>query len=322
MSSPARATVLSLGSINADFQLRIDRAEDFGSGAGPGRDLARLSGGKAGNVAVQARRLGCEAWLVGRVGDDALARQALAGPEREGVELRGLRRAACEQTGMAVLAVTPDGGKRSVSAGEANGRFDAQDLDAMEAVVHAAPAGAVLAVDYEITPGAASRGIAAARARGMAVVVDPSFPHQVQRDDLAGVAVITPNEREARALARAGADVPLAEVARRLAALGPRAVCIKLRGGGCLLLQDGRALHQQSAPTRAVDTSGAGDAFTATLAASLAQGRDLHEAVLRAVAATELAVTRYGSQPSYPTEAQLQARLADGAPRPLRDAAG
>jgi ribokinase len=308
--------VLSLGGINADLQLRLDSLEDFGRAARPGRDLRRLSGGKGANVAVQARRLGCEAWLLGRTGDDAAAEQALGPLRAEGVNLGHVRRARGEQTGVALLAVGPDGAKRSVSAPEANFGFGEEDERAVLRAIEAAPAGAVLVADYEISPHVASRAIAAARVRGMPVVLDPSYPRLADRRDFAAVTALTPNEREARDLAGAGGDAPLSRVARTLAGAGARTTCIKLDGGGCLLLCEGRMWRQHAVAGEVVDTSGAGDAFSGALAVALAEGRDILTATLMAVAASELAVGRYGAQASYPTRAQLQERLLQGT-RPL-----
>jgi ribokinase len=309
-------TVLSLGSINADFQLRIDTVDDFGLAMRPGRDLARLSGGKAANVAVVARRLGCEARLLGRVGDDDLAEQALGPLRAEGVDLNGVRHAAGEQTGFALLAVGPGGARRSISAGEANFGFDDDEVAAVAHAVHAGPPGSVLAADYEVTPRVVASAIAAARARGFPIIVDPSFPNLVERADLRGVTALTPNEREARALAGTAEDEPLAKVARALGALGPRSICIKLGDGGCLLLHEGRLWHRQAAPVHVEDKSGAGDAFTGAIAVALAEGQPMQEATLFAVAASELAVTAYGAQPSYPHREQLEAHMRRGGERP------
>ena len=309
--------VLSLGGINADLQLRLDSLDGFGRGAQPGRDLLRASGGKGANVAVVARRLGCEAWLLGRVGDDAAAEQALAPLRAEGVNLEHVRRARGEQTGVALIAVGPEGAKRSVSAPEANFGFAEEDEQAVLRAIAAAPAGAVLATDYEVTPRVASRAIAAARARGMPVVLDPSYPRLADQRDFAAVTALTPNEREARTLVGAGGDALLSEVARALADAGAGTVCIKLDGGGCLLLCEGRMWRQHAAPAEVVDTSGAGDAFSGAMAVALAEGRDMLTGALMAVAASEIAVGRYGAQPSYPTRGQLEQRLLEGL-RPLR----
>ena len=112
-------TVPSLGSINADFQFRTPRA--------PGEvetqsveQLRRFSGGKASNVALFARQLGCAARLPGRVGCDDLAAQALDPLHAAGVELAGVRRARGATTAVSMIAVPPSGKKSIFLAGEAN----------------------------------------------------------------------------------------------------------------------------------------------------------------------------------------------------------
>ena len=307
---PDGPVLLSLGSINADFQVRVAET--------PGRstmlaahDLTRLSGGKAANVALFARRLGHASALLGRVGDDDLAEQALRPLRRAGVDLAGVRRGR-GATGVAMVLVPPDGRKHIAAAGEANRGYDADDIAALVARVDAAPPGSVLAADYEISPPAVSRAIARAHARGLRVVVDPSFPDRVPREDLRAVDALTPNTREALALAGLGGDdaSAIGAAARALEALGPSTVCIKLDEGGCLVRHAGRSWCQRAAPVEVVDTTGAGDAFTAAFAIALLEGRAVEEAVRRAVAASELAVMAWGAQPSYPDRARWEARLA------------
>ena len=195
-----RPLLLSLGSINADFQVRVDDAA-WEAETVAAHDLHRFSGGKASNVALLARRLGCDACLLGRVGEDELAEQALAPLRAEGVDLRGVRTGRGDGTAVSMIVVPPKGKKRIVLAGEANLRFDEADIGAIEQHIAAAPEGSLLVVDYEITPHAASRAIAAARRRGLRVVVDPSFPDQVPHEDLAKVHALTPNAEEALTLA-------------------------------------------------------------------------------------------------------------------------
>jgi ribokinase len=308
--APRGPVLLSLGSVNADFQVRV--AETPGrSSMLSARDLTRLSGGKAANVALFARRLGHPSALLGRVGDDDLAEQALGPLRAAGVDLAGVRRGR-GATGVAMVLVPPDGRKHIAAAGEANRGYDDADIAALLARIDAAPPGSVLAADYEISPRAVSRAVARARARGLRVVVDPSFPDQVPREDLRAVDALTPNTREALALAGIGGEdeAAIGAAARALAALGPSTVCIKLDAGGCLVRHGGRSWHQRAAPVEVVDATGAGDAFTAAFAIALLEGRAVEEAVRRAVAASELAVMAWGAQPSYPDRARWEARLA------------
>jgi ribokinase len=303
-------SLLSLGSINADFQVRVDeppgRAELLA-----GHDLRRLSGGKAANVAVLARRLGHEARLFGRIGDDDLAEQALAPLRAAGIDLRGVRQRRGDGTSVAMVIVPPDGRKRIVAANRANLDFDDADIEAIEHGIAAADPGSVLVVDYEITPRAASRAIAAARERGLRVVIDPSLPGAVDKADLALATALTPNEVEALALTGIKGNGPdaILDAAHALARLGPPLVCIKLDDGGCLLLHEKSAWHQRAAPVDVVDTTGAGDAFTAALAVALLEEQPPLQSAAFAVAASEVAVTGYGAQAAYPDRARLESQL-------------
>ena len=91
---------------------------------------------------------------------------------------------------------------------------------------------------------------------------------------------------------------------------GPALLCSKLPDGACLWLHGGEAWHQHAAPVAPIDTTGAGDAFTGALAVALLEGRSPQEAARFAVAATELAVTAYGSQPGYALRERFEAQLA------------
>jgi ribokinase len=303
-------SLLSFGSINADFQFRVPE-HSAGAETVAAHNLHRLGGGKAANVALLARRLGCDAQLFGRVGGDDLAEQALIPLRDAGVDISAVRRAQADSTGVAMIAVPPGGKKHIVSAGEANFGFDDEDIDAVVRGIAASHGGSVLAVDYEVSPAAASRAVAAARGRGLRIVIDPSFPDSVPRADLHLASALTPNEGEALALVglAPGGREAIEAAARALAQFGPSLVCIKLDDGGCLLLHEGIAWHQHAARIEAVDTTGAGDAFTGALAVALLEDQPWRQAVAFAVAASELAVMAFGAQPGYGSRAKLDAHL-------------
>lgn len=297
--------ILSVGSINADFQVRVPEAPG-GAGTLLASHLLRTSGGKGANVAVLAHRLGVEARLYGAVGDDDLAEQALAGPRREGLELRWVRRVA-EPTAFSSIAVAPDGDKGIVLALGANDAWG-RHAEALAAEVGDAPTGSVLVVDLEIAGACVQAAVEAARRAGFDVVLDPAPPHRLPDGVLAQVDHVTPDHLEARALT--GIDTDSVEGAFRAAVelrrRGAGAAYVKLETGGCAVAWPGGTwLVEGPADLRPVDTTGAGDAFAGALACSLLRGADPVDAAATAVAAANCAVLTYGSQESYPRPSEL-----------------
>lgn len=300
----------SLGSINADFQVRVDRRPDAGRLL-IGRDFARMSGGKAANVAFLARRLDVRTKLLGKVGGDELAEQAL-GPLREaGVDLSGVSAAPGHPTAVSMVAVLPDGSKSIVLAGNANDAWQETDAARVAETLEEAPPGSLLVADYEVSPFVVKRAVEAAAARGLPIVIDPSPAARVDRDVLSRAAAVTPNPDEAEGLTgiRVADPKDAGAAADRLTERGGPAVCLKLAGGGCILSEGGRKWAIMPVPVPVVDTTGAGDAFAGGLAVALMEGRSLIEAAAFAVAASHLAVTAYGSQPAYPSRRQIDELL-------------
>ena len=293
-------TLLSLGSINADFQVRTHAA--------PGstetllaHDFCRFPGGKAANTAYLGALFGHRSYLFGRVGDDDLAEQALSPLREAGVEVTGVSRAEGQATGVSMIMVPPDGKKQIVLATNANDQWSEAAVDAMQRQIAGISGPACLVVDYEVPAWVVRRAVESARHCDVPVVIDPSFPDRVEDDLLGKLLAITPNLAEAEALLgkQLGSLDKVAEAARHFHSLGVRNVCIKLSDGGCVLVSEGQSMHLPAADVDPVDTTGAGDAFTGVLAISLLEGLDILEAASWAVAAANLAVTGYGSQPAY-----------------------
>lgn len=302
--------VLSLGSVNADFQIRVEHRPEV-SETLLGRDFRRFGGGKAANVAYLARRLGLEVRLFGHVGDDDLAWQAL-GPLRDvGVDLSGIKQVAGKTTGVAMVTVPPDGKKGIVLAANANQAWTLRDAAAVVREINAAPANAVLVLDCEIPVFVLERAAAAAGRRGCTTILDPSPADRVTEALIATADMIVPNGSEAERLTGVRCDDVDSAVRAgvRLLARGAAAACIKLPDGGCALVEKERVTHVGAVPVDVVDTTGAGDAFAGALAVALAEQRPRVDAVKFAVAATHLAVSGYGSQPALPVREQIQAIL-------------
>jgi len=156
------------------------------------------------------------------------------------------------------------------------------------------------------------RGIALARGARVPVIFNPAPATPFDRELLAAVEVVTPNEAEAAALL--GFGIESIEDARRAARafrdLGAKAAVVTLGEKGAFLASAEEELHIPARPvTRAVDTTGAGDAFNGALAVAFAEGRRLGEAVCFATVAASLSVERPGAAAAMPTRAEVDALL-------------
>lgn len=310
----AGARLLSLGSANVDFQVRVPRWPGPGETM-PAERFLRIPGGKAFNRAWLARRLGVEAAIFARVGDDDLADEVIDALEEAGVDTGGLRRVEGCATAVSMIVTRHDGDKSIVLAANANERWSEEDARSVVHAIDSAPRGSVLSCDLEVPPRVVRLAAEAARRRGMRVVLDPS-PSDRLDDALLGLAThLTPNAGEAERLV--GYAVERVEdgvrAGRALRARGADAVLVKLGRGGCVVVDASGADLVRIDEVDAVDTTGAGDAFAGALAVALVRGASLREAARAGVVAASLAVRRFGSCTSYPSRDELERALADAA---------
>jgi ribokinase len=289
--------ILSLGSINADFQVRVDRRPEI-SETLVGGDFARFGGGKAANVAYLVKQLGGDVKLFGHVGDDDLAGQALAPLNGIGVDMSGVKRVPNTPTGTAMVTVPPDGKKGIIFAGNANRAWSQEDLASLcQEFANATPAD-VLVVDCEVPPQVVAAAVRAAKERDCTIILDPSPADQVTDQLLSEVDIVTPNASEAKQLVGIeSVDIGSAvQAAKQLLERGVAVACIKMPDGGCVVVTASERFYVAPEPVEVQDTTGAGDAFAGAFATALAETRSYADAAKLAVAASTFAVTAYGSQ--------------------------
>jgi ribokinase len=271
MAAP-RLTVV--GSINLDLVVRAERLPRPGETVSGAR-FARVPGGKGANQAVAAARLGAEVALVGCVGRDEHAEEALAGLRSAGVEARWFVKDA--PTGIALITVDSAGETTIVVAPGANTELRPEDLSLEDAD---------------------------------AVLCQQEIPVET----VARAAGLAPRFFLNAAPARAGAPDAELTIVNRLefGALGerPGLVCLTLGAEGAVLLEDGKEVARAEPPAvEAVDGTAAGDAFSACLVVSLLEGRPRDDALRRACAAGAFAASRFGAQTSLPTAEEVDALL-------------
>ncbi|WP_019548390.1 ribokinase [Streptomyces sulphureus] len=294
-----RLDLLVVGSANADLVIGVERRPAAGETV-LGSDLAVHPGGKGANQAAAAARLGARTALLARVGDDAHGRLLRDAQQAVGADTTGLLHGGPSPTGVALITVDAAGDNSIVVSPGANNRLTPDD------VAHAEPlfdAAAVVSLQLEIPLDTVAAAVRAATAAGSRVVLNPSPPAALPDDVLAVCDPLVVNEHEARRLlgddAPEGMDGGPEVWARALSARGPRSVVVTLGAEGALVW-DGEAVTVPSPEVAAVDTTGAGDAFTGALGWRLGLGDTLVEAVGYAVRVGAAAVTKAGAQESYP----------------------
>ncbi|MBC7287095.1 MAG: ribokinase [Armatimonadetes bacterium] len=298
-----------LGSANMDLVVQSPRMPVAGETVLGGR-FQKVRGGKGANQAVACARLGAETWMLARVGTDAFGDELVAGLRSDGVNVDLIVRDPDEPSGVAFIVVDASGQNSIVVAPGANMRLSPEDL---ERVVSWA-AFDVLLMQLEVPTSTVLEASRKASEAGVLTVLDAGPPQPVPKELLGAVDVLSPNETEARAILGLPADAPLVpdEAAQRLLELGAKAVVLKLGADGALLATADGLWRVPAFRVEPVDTTGAGDAFTAALAISLAEGRPLQDAARFACAAGALACTVFGAAPSMPSREAVERMLAAG----------
>ncbi len=323
-----RGRVVVVGSINVDLVVRGPRLPAPGETVSGG-SFEQHDGGKGANQAVAAARLGRRVAFVGAVGRDELGVRATRALAAEGVDVGAVLSLSDAPTGVALILVAADGENLIGVAPGANTAFGAPEVETALRRV-ALDRSDVVLVSNEIGHGAALAALRAGRSAGATTILNPAPADGVDRAMLEQADVVTPNRGELRALAAAvtgrepegGSDAE--DIARglRTRLVGSRpgpaeadhgpTVVVTLGAEGALLV-DGAGTSQARPPVvTVVDATGAGDAFNGCLAAAIAEGRSLRDALPRAVAAGALATTRAGAREGMPTTDALEAALASG----------
>jgi ribokinase len=294
-------TVAVVGSINADLMVSVPRLPAPGETVIGGR-FRRAPGGKGGNQAAAAARLGAQTWLVGCVGDDDLGREARQELCEAGVDT-SLLAVGRAPTGVAAV-ITDSAGENAIAV--ASGANDELDADLVRVACGAVPtADAVVLASLEVPDEAVLAAAEVAAARGWPFVLNPAPARPLAPELLRRCAVLTPNHQEVTALGRSSVQDLLAD--------GLEAVVVT-RGahGADLYRPDQPVLHQPPFAVPVVDTTGAGDAFSAALAWALAAGRSLEEVVRVAAAVGALSTRAVGARASLPDRRTLDHFLATG----------
>lgn len=296
------AAVVIVGSANVDQVFRVAAIPQPGETV-LSHGFSTALGGKGQNQAVAAARAGAPTAFIGALGSDAFGSSVREGLAADGIGTEGVREVGAP-TGTALIAVDDSGENTIIVEAGANALLELGDSDA--AAIAAAD---VLVLQLEIPLETVTRAAALARAAGTRVLLNAAPIRELPAELLGNVDILVVNEHEGEFLARDGDVSALAPVV--IVTLGAAgAVAYDSSAGDSGAGGTGPDGLRVPAPrVSAVDATGAGDTFCGALAARLAGGAPLEEALRFAVAAASLSVQKPGAVPSIPTRAQTERAL-------------
>ena len=306
MTGP-RPVVLIVGSLNTDRVATADRLPDDGETV-IGRTYVTGFGGKGGNQAVMAARLGAAVTMVGAVGDDDLGKAYRANLEREGIATDRIARVD-GPSGVAPIWVDAAGHNRIIVVSGANDHVSAADgAGAVDAVRPAVVVG-----QHEIPQAVTAAAFRAARAAGITTILNPAPAAPIEPALLGATDWLVPNETEFGLLAGmplTGDDASDRLAMVRYATAAAVSLVVTLGARGVRIVPLGSEPVDVPAPAvDAIDTTGAGDAFVGAFAVGVALGWSVVDASRLGCAMAADSVTRTGTQRSYADRDRARAVL-------------
>ena len=292
--------ILVIGSLNIDMVMRVDHMPTAGETIlCDGMKL--VAGGKGANQACAAGRLGTDVTMLGAIGNDSHGEMQRDSLQRSGVDVSGLITKESVSTGTAFITVNKEGNNSIVVVQGANAQFTPEDIEAHRDLLEECE---IVILQLEIPLDTVLYAVKLARTLGKTVILDPApVPEHFPKELYQYVDIIKPNESElSRLTGIADAQNHLEEAVQIVKDHGVRNVLVTLGGDGVYLdTENEPPVHIPAKKVEVVDTTAAGDSFTAALAAMLLEGKTLKEAAEFANQVSAIVVTREGAQDSIPT---------------------
>jgi ribokinase len=309
--------VFVAGGINMDVVATAERHPKVGETVA-GQAVLYFPGGKGANQAVAAAKLGAQVALIGRIGRDAFGADLKTFLAAQGIDLSLLRETTEAHTGTAIITVA-NADNTIVAISGANALVDPADVAAT-----ALAKGDVAVSQFEIPLPVIAAFFRRARTAGATTILNPAPALEFDAELLDLVDILILNESELGSLTKtelrdSDDHTRFIEATRSLQTGKDKIICVTLGRRGMLALVGGESLIIAGRTVSAVDTTGAGDCFVGAVAAQLAGGKSIGDALAYANIAASISVQRMGAGPSMPTAAEVDTALSTSRPGEGRD---
>lgn len=299
-----RITVI--GSINIDLQVKTQRLPKIGETI-LGEGISFTPGGKGANQAVAIARLGGAVSMVGCVGGDSFGNILIENLSSNGVNTEYVETSKDCSSGMAIITVCQGDNCIIVDPG-ANENLGMETIDHAESLIASSD---IVVLQLEIPLPVVKHAMQVAKKHGRFVILNPAPAIPLDIEILRMADIITPNETECGILTGVSTETyqDVIEAAKKLRVAGANTVITTLGSKGAMIFDGNDPILIPAKQVTAVDTTAAGDTFTAALAVSLMHNKPLIDAVRYATAAAAVTVTRFGAQSSLPTQEEVNDML-------------
>ena len=292
-----KPNILVVGSINMDLVLRSSKIPVAGESF-IGKDYCYIPGGKGANQAVAAALLGASVSFAGKAGSDSNGMRLKKLLEERGISTEFLMVDQNSQTGLAVVMLEDNGQNRIVVFPGANMEIQKEDIQkAFEKSYDA------VLVQLEVPTEIVIETCRLAKEKNIPVFVDAGPAQSFPLENIKGIELLSPNESETYAMC--GINVDTKERAEEAAKIlmqrsDARFVVIKMGKDGAMLYSKDKMQFYPAIKVEVIDTTAAGDAFTAALTFEYIKHGDIERAIKFAIIVGAITVTRLGAQPSLP----------------------
>lgn len=301
----SKGKIMVIGSLNMDLVVNVPYMPKVGETI-LGYSFKTIPGGKGANQAFAASKLGGEVYMIGKVGTDEYGQMEVESLKSAGVNTQSIEKQAGMHTGLAFIYVNDEGDNNIVVVPGANSMCSKEYIDRHRPLMEECD---IIILQLEIPFETVSYAVELAKQMNKTVILNPApAPDCIPENILEKVDIITPNETELQKITQHETNSleDIRKAANIILSKGVKTVIVTWGEKGAVLVTENECTHYPVQKVKVVDTTAAGDSFTAAVAVALSEKKGMNEAIEFANKVASIVVTREGAQTSIPQRDEVE----------------